>query len=537
MKNFILITFVFILNACDSKSCDTSNSNNNNQENIDIEPSATKPDSSKKPEISTKADDDTNIISAEEESEKITPKIIKPLPANTEEEIKNNLTKAIEDNNESLLDGVQRKFITPEVVETAIKKDNLSVIKKLYAINGDIFKDKNKPLFLSSSNKEIKEFIANNSSYEAKEKYVKTNLKTDEGIENLKKAFTDLEPSTINGFLWPIKDDGVKIAPSSILKDTLIKNDDSEKLSKLLEVNIDLDKKDNDGNNLLHYAAQQNKPKVFKVLFDKKNSLLKTKNDAKNTPLQTALKTNSKDVIKFIINNAVLDEEEQKEIIVYALEGMVNQSDKKEILEELVKKYPKIFNSSITLNNKNGLALFLTKNYTDIIYKNTNKNIIYDDIIKNLANNNYVNNFIHTIRTLSKDNASELLHYKGENSLMTKFINDDYSYLLKKLTKLSDIEEHLGTTTNLDTSVFIDAKNNNILHQAALLNKPKIFEEFLDKTMLNAKNTDGKTALEIALEGKNSQIITSLLNNRYKIDMDDKSYQEIIKHNPKEWGN
>ncbi len=567
MKNLILISAVLILSACQPISSNKSSGSSNNSNPADNSNDPPKPIASapipavptptipvtnipvpiastppKPPKTSVKITVPDPIASASPKPLEIPVEITPPPTADpiasasvktpvkaklTDEEIKNNLIKAIDDNNEALLDSVEKKYITSQIAHKAIEKNSLSMLKKLYAINNDIFKDKDNSLFSASDSKEIKEFIASKSSHEAKEKYVKNNLKTDEGIENLKKTFADLEPSTINGFLWPIKDEGFRIAPRSVLKDTLIQDDDAEKLSKLLDI-IDLTKKDNYEDNLLHYAASLNATKVFKILFNKQSDLLKQKNKGNFQPLDRVLLFKNDEVIKFIINNAVLDKDEQQKILTYAL-----NKQRKEVQEELVTKYPKLYNEKVTLNNKTGLYLFLAdnKNKNDV-YKNTNKEVIYNDVMTNLADNNYKDKFIETMRNLSKDNGYEILWYKGENSLMRKFINDNNIGMIDRLTNIS---KRFDVTTNLDASTLKGPDSNNVLHYAALSNKSDVFFNFLDKNMLNEENAEGKTALDIALEQKNSNIITSLLKNRDSINMSDDTYQKIIANNPMEW--
>ena len=119
MKNLLILSLVLFLGACE-KIGDTINSQQQNKQQSAPPAPANPPAPTPAP-----APTPTPVIKPEPD----------PAPAVvvlTQEDINNNINKAIEDNDESLLNNIEKKHITAQVAKKAIEKNNLSCSRVKY---------------------------------------------------------------------------------------------------------------------------------------------------------------------------------------------------------------------------------------------------------------------------------------------------------------------------------------------------------------------------------------------------------------------
>jgi len=250
-------------------------------------------------------------------------------------------------------------------------------------------------------------------------------------------------------------------------------------IKSLIKNKVNIDDEDKDGNTALNIAIINKNKEIIKFLIESKANL-KTRNINYDSPIILALKNNDFETMKLLIDNDV--EVDSKEINGNSLLHLACTLENKEIIGFLLDN-----GADITLTNRKYISAIELLNNPEII------NFFIDKVSdKNLypkLNYNYTVNFL-----IEKTNIS----------IIEKFIN-----------KVEKIEPKAIDINNAFISSIVNEKKESI-------------EFFLNKgANINTADSQGWTALMVAIKRNNIDIVNLLIKNNANVNLYTNSYFTI----------
>jgi len=270
-------------------------------------------------------------------------------------------------------------------------------------------------------------------------------------------------------------------------------------INKLESKNLDVSKKDSNGNTAFHVAAKSGNITVFEILRNKKKKALSSKNKVNKTPIQLAAIHGYTDIMKMLINNGC---ELTKDEIVDILRS-----------NKIVDK---------TQNTEDGNEPS-TKDIIPKDVKETSKEPRGDRQSRVIPNFNCKSPKIE-----GKSNVIQ----PSYNSTTLVAIPKSILKVLQFIKGCLKDKQQQGSKNTWDVLDVKDSNDNTALHIAAELGLVEVCEElFKDEieTKLDIykerKNKDEHSALHVAVKVNNLEVLKCLLESKCNVNAKDRKGQ------------